>query len=451
MIHNERLRILNPGDPAKGDYLLYWMQASQRVHCNHALQYAIRQANDLGLPIMVGFGLTGNYPGANYRHYHFMLEGLIELRQALKDRNIRFIIKLADPVDAVVKLAENAALVVTDRGYTRQQKFWRQDAAGRLPCPLIQVESDVIFPVDSVSHHEEYAARTIRPKIQAQLDNFLVPLEEHSPRKSSLNLGPDEQNWDTVEDLLNAMNIDRSVKPVPKYHGGTSHALARLADFLNHKLSRYEMDRNDPAKNGCSELSPYLHFGHISPLHVALEAIRSGQNSANTFLEELIVRRELSVNYVHFNPKYDSFQSLPAWARATLKEHAKDTRPYLYSFDQLEQAQTHDPYWNAAQNEMRFAGKMHGYMRMYWGKKIIEWSRSPRIAFETAIQLNDKYELDGRDPNGYTGVAWCFGKHDRPWVNRPVIGCLRYMNENGLRRKFDADAYVKQVNALKED
>jgi len=185
-------------------------------------------------------------------------------------------------------------------------------------------------------------------------------------------------------------------------------------------------------------------------LEVALRIKKMSSPGGESFLEELIIRRELSMNFVTFNPFYDRLRSLPHWALATLKEHEKDAREYLYSRQEFEEARTHDPYWNAAQREMALTGKMHGYMRMYWGKKILEWSSTPMEAFQTALELNNRFELDGRDPNGFTGVAWCFGKHDRAWAERPVFGKVRYMNANGLRRKFDADLYVRNIAALSD-
>jgi deoxyribodipyrimidine photo-lyase len=209
--------------------------------------------------------------------------------------------------------------------------------------------------------------------------------------------------------------------------------------------------RNDPTLDYLSHLSPYLHFGQISPLYIALKVIDTDSRGKEAFLEELIVRRELSMNFVFYNEKYDSFEAVPEWAKKTLKAHQKNKRQYTYSLEELETAQTHDAYWNAAQREMVGRGKMHGYMRMYWGKKIIEWSKTPEKAFQIALYLNNKYELDGRDPNGFTGVAWCFGKHDRPWGERPIFGNVRYMNDKGLKRKFDADRYVRMMSRIEKN
>jgi deoxyribodipyrimidine photo-lyase len=221
-----------------------------------------------------------------------------------------------------------------------------------------------------------------------------------------------------------------------------------LMGFIRENLDRYPAYRNDPVAGVLSCMSPYLHFGQISPLSIALNILETKSPSAGTYLEELIVRRELSMNFVHYNPLYDEFSGLPDWARKTLLSHSGDLREYTYRFSEFESARTHDPFWNAAQREMVLTGKMHGYMRMYWGKKILEWSETPEEAYRTALALNNRYELDGRDPNGYAGIAWCFGKHDRAWQERPVFGKIRYMNAAGLNRKFDAARYVARIEAL---
>jgi deoxyribodipyrimidine photo-lyase len=259
-----------------------------------------------------------------------------------------------------------------------------------------------------------------------------------------------ELHIDDVEKALTQLHIDRSVKRVSLFHGGEQEAKKHLQVFLNDKLERFPELRNDPTVDFLSNMSPYLHFGQISPLSIALKVSRTKGLAKDAYLEELIVRRELSMNFIFYNEKYDSFEgAIPPWAQKTLKAHQRDKRPYLYSLEELETAETHDPYWNAAQKEMVVTGKMHGYMRMYWGKKILEWSKTPEEGFRAALYLNNKYELDGRDPNGFTGVAWCFGKHDRPWGEREIFGNVRYMNAGGLKRKFDADEYVRQVDRLR--
>ncbi len=460
MIHAERIRHLTPPSESDtdphGDFILYWMQASQRTLDNHALEYAVRRANALSTPLIVVFALTDRYPDANLRHYRFMLEGLREVRDALNERGIAFALRRSnpDPTQAVRDLAEDAAIVVCDRGYLTHQRQWRETLAEEVQCPLVEVETDVVVPVETASPKEEYTAGTFRPKLHRELDRFLVPLDPSDPDRSSLeyDLAPTlAPNLDAPEELLDRMDIDRRVPPSPQFTGGTSRAIARLDAFLTNKLDRYPDCKNDPSKDCVSHMSPYLHFGQISPLTIARRAIATGSAGNESYIEELIVRRELSMNFVFYNADYMRFGSLPNWPTKTLTKHAKDWREYVYSLEEFEEAQTHDPYWNAAQDEMRLTGKMHGYMRMYWGKKILEWTDRPERAYEIAVELNDRYELDGRDPNSYTGVAWCFGKHDRAWKERPVYGKVRYMNDNGLRRKFDIEAYVDQVDALRDD
>jgi deoxyribodipyrimidine photo-lyase len=313
---------------------------------------------------------------------------------------------------------------------------------------LIQVESDVVVPVEEASPKEEYAAATIRPKISKKLSRFLVPLKEIDPVVDALSLDFESFDLTDLEKAISKLRIDRNVKRVDSLHGGTSEAKKHLRDFVSNKLDHYAELRNDPTLDYQSLMSPYLHFGQISPLEIALTISKTRSRSKEAYLEELIVRRELSMNFVFYNKGYDSFDSIPEWTRKTLRAHQKDRRDYLYRLEEFEQGKTHDPYWNAAQKEMVATGKMHGYMRMYWGKKILEWSKTPQEAFQTALYLNNKYELDGRNPNGFTGVAWCFGKHDRPWGERKVFGNIRYMNDGGLRRKFDADEYVRRMGRL---
>jgi deoxyribodipyrimidine photo-lyase len=444
MIQKERVRPLNNEKEKRRDYVLYWMQASQRAECNHALEYAAGQANDRGKPLVVFFGLTENFPEANERHYAFLLDGLREVGRSLEARGIRFVLRHISPEAGAVLLSRRADLAVVDRGYLRIEREWRDQAAQKIDCPLIQVETNAVVPLEQASPKEEFAARTIRPKIKAKLEKYLVPLKAVGLKKDSLKLDLETFNPDNPDGILARLPMDRSVGGVKGFLGGTSEAVKRLREFVAHKLSSYPELRNDPNEDAVSHMSPYLDFGQISPLTIALEVLKSKGKAAEAYLEELIVRRELSLNFVYYNREYDRFEGLPLWARKTLKEHQKDERESIYSPAQLEKAQTSDPYWNAAQKEMMLTGKMHNYMRMYWGKKIIEWIRTPEEAFRTALYLNNKYELDGRDPNGFTGVAWCFGKHDRPWPGHPVLGKVRIMKASGLRRKFDADAYARK-------
>jgi deoxyribodipyrimidine photo-lyase len=424
------------------------MQAAQRAECNHALEYAIDRANELRLPVVVAFGLTADFPEANLRHYHFMLKGLRETQAALAKRGIRMVVRAESPTTCIPKLAKQAALLVVDEGYLSVQRHWRAEVAENVGCPAEEVETNLIVPVEEAAEKENFSAGTFRPRITKQLPAYLVPLKHRKPRISSLDLKLSGLNLTDIGKVTKTLKVDTAVGPVAGFKGGTSQAKRRLNAFIRHKLDGYDTQRNDPNLDGVSNLSPYLHFGQISPLYVALKVTGAAGKGKDGFLEELIVRRELSFNFVYYNHQYDQYEALPPWALRTLNFHARDKREYTYSQEEFETAKTHDPYWNAAQNEMVRTGKMHGYMRMYWGKKILEWTESPQGGFRIALYLNNKYELDGRDPNGFTGVAWCFGKHDRAWAERPVFGKVRYMNANGLRRKFDADAYVRKIEQM---
>ena len=449
MVQKERIMTLNKRERKKRDYVLYWMQGSQRAEYNHALEYAILKANELCQPAIVFFGITDHFPEGNERHYTFMLEGLREVKWALEKKGIQMVVLHKSPELGAIQLAKRASLAVVDRGYLRIQKEWRNSAASRMDCPLIQAESEVIVPIEETSSKEEYSAATLRPKINMKLNHFLVPLKQTNPAVDSLSLEFDSFDIEDIGKTISKLHIDRSVKKVSSFHGGTKEAKRHLQVFLEERLDQFPELRNDPTIDYLSHMSPYLHFGQVSPLFVALKALETKSPGTEAFLEELIVRKELSMNFVFYNDTYDSFEAVPEWAKKTLRAHLKDKRPYLYRLEELEAAQTHDPYWNAAQREMVVRGKMHGYMRMYWGKKIIEWTKTPEEGLRIALYLNNKYELDGRDPNGFTGVAWCLGKHDRPWGERPIFGNVRYMNDKGLKRKFDADEYVKMMSQLK--
>lgn len=297
---------------------------------------------------------------------------------------------------------------------------------------------------------DNFSAGTFRPRINKKLDYYLRGMRHRRPKRDSLGMRFDSFDISDIDKALSRLDIDGTVNRIPTFRGGTSEAKRNLEKFIKSKLDLYGDIRNDPTKDGTSNMSPYLHFGQISPLYIVIKVLASKGKGKDAYLEELIVRRELSHNFVFYNQVYDKYDALSPWAKRTLNYHAKEKRQYVYSLREFEQAKTHDPYWNAAQKEMVIKGKMHGYMRMYWGKKILQWSRSPKMAFKTAIYLNNKYELDGRDANAYAGVAWCFGQHDRAWSERPVFGKVRYMNANGLKRKFDADAYVEKVRDLEE-
>jgi len=448
-IEKERIKLLN-SQPInqKGDFVVYWMQATQRVEHNQALDYAILLANKLKQPLLVYFAITENYPEANQRHYYFMLEGLKEIQQSLAKKNIQFLIQNVSPEIGVCSIATNASVVVVDCGYTKTEKQWRDYVVSQIFCPMVQVECNVVVPVALASSKEEYSAATIRRKIKKLVTKFLVLYKKPDLDKTKIITDFSFFEISDLDQAVQHLNVDKSVKQVETFNGGTSKAKRYLREFIDTKLEKYDEQRNDPTKDVSSNMSPYLHFGQISPIFVALKVLESNIPSMDAYLEQLIIRRELAFNFVFYNKNYDSFEGLPEWTQKTLTEHKNDPREYIYSLAVLEDAKTHDAYWNAAQKQMTLSGKMHGYMRMYWGKKIIEWTKNPQTAYKYMLYLNNKYELDGRDPNGYTGVAWCFGKHDRPWKERPIFGKIRYMNANGLRRKFNIEKYVKQIAQL---
>jgi deoxyribodipyrimidine photo-lyase len=330
----------------------------------------------------------------------------------------------------------------------REPEHWRVKVAEQLRVPFWTVDADVIVP-SKLLMKEQYGAYTARPVIRRWLPEFLQPVGntrakfEWTPPRGLKSLKPDI-------DITEGWTLDRSVAPVNDIVGGTDCALKRLKSFIRNELANYPVDRNRPERDGTSRLSAYLHFGHIGPHTVALAVQKADAPKAakEAFLEQLIVRRELAINFVRFNPDYDNFESGTPWAHKSLAEHAADPRK-IYSERQLEDAQTHDPLWNAAQMQMVKTGFMHNYMRMYWAKKILEWCKTPARAFQMAVYLNDKYELDGRDPNGYAGIAWAVvGKHDRPWFERPIFGKIRYMSFNSTSKKFDSKSYIRQIEEI---
>ncbi len=432
------------GSAGTGSYVLYWMQAAVRTRENHALAYAISAANQAKKPLIVVFSLTGSWPSPTIRAYRFLVEGIAECSRSLEEMGIRMIVEYGSPVDIIPSYAGDAILLVTDMAYLTVSREWQREVFSRISCPVATVESNLVVPIRSASPKEEWSAATFRRKISGQILEFLAPVEIPGVLVSSLGYAPGAVPLDLPDEALAPLSLDQTV-PACTIHGGTAEAESRFREFMANGLERYESARNDPAARAISGLSPYLHFGHISPSWLAREVIAARSPGGHAFLEQLIVRRELAFNYCHYNPHYDRFEGLPAWCKKTLLAHGEDEREYVYSIAEFDQAGTHDPAWNAMQTELKLTGNLHGYLRMYWGKKILEWSRTPEEGYGIAVSLNDRYQCDGRDPNGYTGVAWCFGKHDRPWKEQPVYGMIRYMNDAGLRRKFRLDAYIGRI------
>lgn len=425
--------------------IVYWMSRDQRIDDNRSLAFAQELAIEQKKELQIVFALTDSFLGATIRQFGFMLKGLDELNQKASELNIKFSLLKGDPIDSVPKyLNENDTFsVIVDFDPLKIKRYWKKEVAERITCPMIEVDAHNIIPCRLLSDKLEFAAYTIRPKVKKLLSTYLgnIPQIIQHPYGEILN-----QKLD-----YNLGSYDNSVPEVSNVIPGEKAANKVLRNFIDYKLIKYNELRNDPANNFQSNLSPYIHFGQISAERIALEVNSSpiSDELKESFLEELIVRRELSDNFCFYNPNYDNFNGFHNWAQDTLNNHRDDIREYIYSIEQFEFAKTHDKYWNAAQIEMGRFGKMHGYMRMYWAKKILEWTKSPEEALEIAIYLNDKYELDGRDPNGYTGIAWSIGGvHDRPWAERTIYGKIRYMNDGGLKRKFDIDKYANSKLGL---
>jgi deoxyribodipyrimidine photo-lyase len=443
-INTGRIRVLKKGISGKGP-VVYWMSRDQRVHDNWALLYSVQLAEEYSKDLLIVFTLSPSFEGAGIRQYGFMLKGLLETAGELENYGINFRIIQGDPADQISLLVRNlkVSYLVTDFDPLRIKRIWKKNVCDSVDIPIAEVDSHNIVPCFHASNKQEFGAYTLRPKIHRLLNEYLVDFPEIMFSRSKVyqksDIGP--------ENLLNTIKCDKTVKEVEWIKPGFKKAMEQLELFLSGQLNGYSSGRNDPNINATSGLSPYLHFGQISAQRVALEIIKRYHRDANTdaFLEELIIRRELSDNYCFYNPDYDNIKGIPAWASKTLIEHRNDEREYLYSEEEFELARTHDPLWNAAQMQMVISGKMHGYMRMYWAKKILEWSSSAVEAYRTSLKLNDKYELDGRDPNGYAGCAWSIGGvHDRAWNERPVFGKIRYMSYDGCKRKFNVDEYIRK-------
>lgn len=441
----KRARALND-KAVKDGPILYWLSRDQRLHDNWALLSAQSLALKNKQPLIIAFCLSPKFLGAAARQYDFMLAGLRELAIEAKRFNISFQLVSGEASTEMPRLAKHlgAGAIFTDFSPLRLSRHWKRAAAAKLNCAFFEVDAHNIVPAWLVSPKQEFGAYTLRPKINKLLPEYLQPFPKLKKHPFAISVvAPD---WKKLRDSL---AIDEGVVAVKEFIPGEKAAQAAMEAFLKKGLSGYSQRRNDPILAGQSNLSPYLHFGQLSAqaLALAISKAKAPLADKQAFLEELIVRRELADNFCLYNYNYDNPDGFPDWAKRSLVKHSADSREYNYSRLQLERGLTHDALWNAAQQEMLRNGKMHGYLRMYWAKKILEWTPDLKTAMKIAIYLNDKYELDGRDPNGYAGIAWSLGGvHDRAWFERPVFGQIRYMNDKGCRRKFDADAYIKKFS-----
>jgi deoxyribodipyrimidine photo-lyase len=458
LLEDSRVTIRRSGAPKQsGKCVVYWMQRAQRGVDNHAVNVAVHVADELGLPLVVYFAGINNFPNANLRHYAFLNQGLVDIEEDLAKRNIFFVMRKA-PHESHERLLHDvdAAMMIGDENPMREPERWRKELAAKIAIPFWTVDTDVVIP-SKLIEKAQYGAYTIRPRLYRLLPEFLIPYENPSAQYAWKR--PKGFQADSVsEDMTQGWKeLDRSVGPVEAWKGGSHAAQKRLNLFVGKMLDTYETQRNHPEVDGTSALSPYLHFGHIGPQTIALAieaAVKKQPNlksARDSYFNELIAWRELAVNFVRYTPDYDSWTCAENWAKKTIAEHARDERERLYTLKQLEAAKTHDELWNAAQIQMVRHGWMHNYLRMYWAKKILEWTPDAKTAFRWCVYLNDKYFLDGRDPNGYAGVAWAIvGKFDRAWGSRPVFGKVRFMSGASTGKKFDSKTYIRQMQALPE-
>ncbi len=445
----KRLRPLNSHATGAGP-VVYWMQRDQRVRDNWALHYAMREARDRRVPLHVVFALQPSFLGAQPAHFRFMLEGLRSVSTTLQSLGISFHLLQGTPGHTLPSFVNslNAGLLISDFSPLREPRRWREAVAQRLNVAHHEVDAHNVIPPWVASNKREYAARTLRPKLQRLLHAWQTPVPPTLPMEVAAPSQGRSIDWGRLLRVIPSAEPDL---PIATVCPGEDAARKVLDQSLDSGIWHYDRLRNDPNANGQSGLSPYLHFGQISPARVVHDVLRTipDQETLHPFLEEVWIRRELAENFCHYETSYDSISAFPQWAQTSLEAHADDPREFLYSQDQWEAARTHDPLWNAAQRQLVVTGKIHGYLRMFWAKKIIEWSASPQEALRTAIYLNDKYSFDGRDPNGYTGIAWSIGGlHDRAFGERPVLGKIRYMSSKASRRKFDVEKYVLSMGAL---
>ena len=448
-VNLKRVKKLNSHNIKPGP-VVYWMSRDQRINDNWAALYAQELAFELKQPLIVIFSLVTNFLEATIRQYSFMLEGLKQLETSLKAKNIPFFLILGNPEDQIVKFVDKirAGCLINDFDPLKIKRKWKNSISKSISIPFFEVDAHNIVPCIIASPKQEFAAYTIRPKIKKLLTEFFEDVPQIKSHPFKFNSDRPDINWD---DNYKSLKINKEVQPLTWIRPGEEQAAKSLKNFIENKLDNYKILKNDPSRDGLSNLSPYLHFGQISAHRIALEAQKSNKNieSKESFLEELIIRKELSDNFCFYNSNYDNFDGFPSWAKQTLEEHSSDNREYIYNLEEFENAKTHDILWNAAQLEMVKKGKMHGYMRMYWAKKILEWTHCVDEALKIAIYLNDKYEIDGRDPNGYTGISWSIGgTHDRAWPQRKVFGKVRYMSYQSTKRKFNSLEYINKVNML---
>ena len=472
-----------------GDYLVYWMQASRRVEYNFALEYAVAVANQLQKPLLIYEGLNVDYPWACDRFHHFILEGMREHRDYFTQQDKKGVSYVpyvesdkGQGKGLIYALAEKACGIITDEYPVFIIREHNERVAKKLSIPFITIDTNGIIPL-GITDKDPYSAYLFRkimqkyvvdalshPPMERPLDNLKDWGEFSLPEGFEERYKFDQQHLDGLDEFVSSLPIDHEVDKVDKI-GTRAEAIDRMNHFVEFKLSRYEEDRNHPDRQGGSGLSPWLHFGKISSFEIVNKVLskqpmnwsiddsepNGGKNSGffrghsyvESFLDELITWREVGFQYAHHRPDYDRFESLPDWAKKTMNEHDQDPREYVYSLEELAHSKTHDPIWNAAQTELRSQGVMHNYLRMLWGKKIIEWTGSHKQALDVLIELNNRYALDGRDPNSYSGIFWCLGRFDRAWQERSIFGKLRYMSSDSTSKKIKLKQYLTTYGSIR--
>lgn len=433
----------------EGDYVVYWMSRDQRINDNIAIYYGIKLSKKYNKKFAILYNIFPSFLDATIRQYDFFIKGLIEIENNLKILGVQFFVIFGNPKEEILKFVKEkrVSILLTDFSPLKISKDVKKYIKEIIDIPFYEIDAHNIIPPFIASDKQEFSAFTLRKKYEKLLPQYLIEIPSFFPlikKEEVIN----KTNWDYIYENL---KVDKSIKPTKFFYPGEAKAKEVLFDFINYKLKFYNQNRNNPNIDGLSNLSPYLHFGMVSPLRVALKVINSGfdDENKNSFLEELIIRRELAENFCFYNENYDNEKGIPKWAKESLDKHINDEREYIYSLEELENGKTRDDLWNAAQKEMVITGKMHGYMRMYWAKKVLEWTKDYKEAIKILVYLNDKYELDGRDPNGYTGILWSVGAlHDRPFMERKIYGKIRYMSRKGLEKKFDVNGYIKKISSL---
>lgn len=479
-INSYRVFKRNQTEPVRqGDYVLYWMQINRRFHYNFALEYAVGWANKLGKPLLILEAFSCDYPWATDRSHTFMMQGMKEHLDYAENNHINyvsFVENKPDQYDQLVRdLASKASVLVTDEYPVFIMRNRNNKYPDILNIPYITVDSNGLIPL-GLTDKDPYSAYFFRKIMQKNfIEAFTNPPQKNplenlenrakvKPEASFFNELPDpKEALHDIPGFVEGLDIDHSVHPVDLY-GGRSAATGMLGNFIKNSLLEYDEKRNDPDEKKTSQLSPWLHFGKISEYEIVKAVLAhqpegwdldkvtfnkgstggffNGNPNIDSFLDEVITWREVGFHYAHHRPDYDQLDSLPDWVQKTMNEHRDDPREWIYSYDQLKNSQTHDEIWNAAQTQLREDGIIHNYLRMLWGKKVIEWTPDYQTALQYLIDLNNTYALDGRDPNSYSGIFWCFGRFDRAWQERPVFGKLRYMTSDSTRKKVKLKKYL---------